>query len=111
MAHPDGPIEGGLYVTKSENSFGILKVLKFEDEIVHVRTYKNKFKDVPGQVDPSTLSLGTIHDKEGFGIGHLPMSLETFNSWRPQFLQHALVEAEELEGYEAWTESKGGVWE
>jgi len=104
------PIEGGLYVTCSKKPYGLLKVLKVEEEIVHVRLYKNKQQEIPPRIEPGSLQLGTIHDKDGFGIGHLPLSYETFASWQPQFLQHTLLEAEELEGYEAWKESQGGVW-
>jgi hypothetical protein len=110
MADSVVPIEGGLYVTCSKNPYGFLKVLKVEEEIVHVRLYKNKHEKIPARIDPGSLELGTINDKDGFGIGHLPISYEMFASWQPQFLQHTLVEPEELEGYEAWKESQGGVW-
>jgi hypothetical protein len=105
------PIEGGLYIVPSEDRYGILKVLKVEDDIVHIRLYKNKFTEVPGRIDTSTLTLGTIFDKDGFGMGHTPLSLRTFISWRPQFLQPGLVGPEELEGYEEWKRANGGVWD
>ena len=110
MLNPVALVEGGLYVFPSNGRCGILKVLKFEAEIVHVRLYKNKFSAVPAKIEPKSLELGSINDKDGFGIGHLPLTNETFHSWEPQFLQHTLVEPEELEGYEAWKESKGGAW-
>ena len=98
MNHEFTPIEGGLYITGGKSGFRIVKVLKIEAEVIHLRIYKNKLTDVPGRVDPGTLTLGTIHDKDGFGVGHQPTRLQTFVSWRPRFLQHALVEPEELEG-------------
>jgi hypothetical protein len=104
------PIEGGLYVTCSSKAYGILKVLKVEEEIVHVRLYKNKYEEMPTRVAHGSLQLGSIDDKDGFGIGHLPIGRETFASWQPQFLQHGLVEPEELDGYQTWKESHGGVW-
>src|SRR5258708_15230761 len=104
------PIEGGLHVTGNGERYGVLKVLKVEEDIVHVRIYKNRFAEVPGQIDPSTLTLGTIHDADGFGIGHTPIKLEAFLAWHPRFLQHSLVEPDELEGYEEWKECGGGVW-
>lgn len=112
MSEPITPIEGGLYMTKSksESGFRLLKVLRFEDGIVHVRIFKNKFQDRPTQIDPSMLTLGTVDDEEGFGIGHLPLKLEVFLSWKAQFLQHSVVEPNELDGYEMWKESKGGAW-
>jgi|HubBroStandDraft_4_1064222.scaffolds.fasta_scaffold30011_2 hypothetical protein len=105
------PIEGGIYTTKSKDHFSIIKVLKFEDDIVHVRQYKNRFTDIPVGLDAATLELGTIHDPGGFGIGHTPYSLNAFWSMKPQFLQHSLVLPEELEGYEYWKDAGGGVWE
>jgi len=111
MAETIDPIEGGLYIIKSKSGFGILKVLRVEDDVVHIRVYKNKYEKVPARVDTATLTLGTIHDKDGFGIGHQPTKLATFVSWEPQFLQHSLVEPEELEGYDYWKEAGGGVWE
>lgn len=110
MSEPVAPIEGGLYVIASENCYKIVKVLKVEKDIVHVRIYKNRFEKVPGRVDPITLDLGTIHDKDGFGIGHTPTSRRAFASWNPQFLQHGLVEPDELDGYNEWKEAGGGVW-
>jgi hypothetical protein len=111
MTRHGDPIEGGLYVIESESRFRVLKVLRVEDDVVHVRIYKNTYESVPGRVDPSTLALGTIHDEDGFGIGHQPTRLKTFLSWHPQFLQHSLVEDSELEGYNYWKEVGGGVWE
>lgn len=110
MYNSGDPIDAGLYVTCSNRPYGFLKVLKVEEEIVHVRLYKNKQDDIPARIDLVSLELGSINDKDGFGIGHLPISREMFASWQPQFLQHTLVEPEELEGYEAWKESQGGVW-
>ena len=49
------------------------------DEVgVHVRLYKNKWKERPEKVDASTLSLGGVDDKDGFGMGHLPLTKRTF---------------------------------
>lgn len=105
------PIEGGLYVMASKDCYKILKVLKVQEEIVHVRIYKNRYEKVPGRVDPSTLILRKIHDADGFGVGHQPTSQRAFTSWNAQFLQHSLVEPDELEGYNYWKEVGGGVWE
>ena len=104
------PIEGALYLTTAKRPYGILKVLKVEDEIVHIALYKNKYEEIPTKVDPSSLVFGTINDTDGFGIAHLPLSHASFLSWGPQFLQHCLVLPEELDGYQIWKESKGGVW-
>ncbi len=111
MFSPDAFVEGGLYVTTAECPYGILKILKMEEGIAHVKLYKNKYEQIPARVDPESLSVGTIHDEDGFGVGDLPNNESTLASWRPQLLQITLVESEELEGYEIWRESKGSVWE
>jgi hypothetical protein len=56
------------------------------------------------------LSLGTVHDEDGFGIGHLPLSARNFAHWEPMIIGHEEVSPEELEGYNLWKESGGGVW-
>jgi hypothetical protein len=103
--------EGGYYSIMDGNVVGIAKVLKLEPEIVHVRIYKEHFPLRPRSIDPSALTLGTIHDEDGFGMGHLPLRLESFQERQPIFLTYSAVKPEELEGYNLWKESAdGGVW-
>jgi len=104
--------EGAYYSIIDGDDFSIAKVLKLEPEIVHVRIYKQHFPQRPRSIDPGVLTLGTIHDKDGFGMGHLPLRLATFTDREPMFLTHAEVTPQELEGYNFWKESAdGGVWE
>jgi hypothetical protein len=42
--------------------------------------------------------LGSIHDADGFGMGHLPIDDGAFASWKPQLLLVQNVTTEELEG-------------
>jgi hypothetical protein len=103
---------GGLYsVNDSEGTYRIAKVLALDEDAVHVRLYKNKFPSRPQTVDPSTLSLGSIDDKDGFGMGHLPLSREGFANWQPVFISQTSVSEEELEGYRMWKEAGGGIWQ
>jgi len=87
-----------------------VKLLARDEGICHVRVYKQKFGSRPERVDPSKLSLGTIHDKDGFGMGHLPLSDEAFRAWQPVLISKTLVTSEELEGYRMWKEASGGVF-
>jgi hypothetical protein len=104
--------EGAYYSIVDGDVFSIAKVLKLEAEIVHVRIYKQHFSQRPRSIDPAALTLGTIHDKDGFGMGHLPLRLATFMESDPIFLTHTEVTPQELEGYNVWKESAGGgVWE
>jgi hypothetical protein len=103
--------EGGYYSIIDGNRFGIAKVLKIDPEIVHVRIYKEHFTQRPRSIDPSQLTLGTIKDKDGFGMSHLPLRAATFRRNEPVFITHSPVTENELKGYEMWKELQGGVWE
>ena len=105
---PSELFEGAYYSIIDGETFSVAKVLKLEPEIVHVRIYKQHFPQRPRSIDPAALTLGTIHDKDGFGIGHLPLRLATFMESDPIFLTHIDVKTEELEGYNPWKESAGG---
>jgi len=109
---PSELFEGAYYSIIDGDDIRIAKVLKLEPQIVHVRIYKQHFSQRPRSIDPGALTLGTIHDKDGFGMGHLPLRPATFLSSEPMFLTHTEVTARELEGYNFWKESAGGgVWE
>jgi len=99
---------GGLYSTANGNGkFGVVKILVLEPDAVHVRIYKQTFPTRPTSVDPKSLTLGQIDDKQGFSIGHLPLSRKTFASWQPVFLSQQSVLDSELEGYKMWKEGSG----
>lgn len=109
---PSALFEGAYYSIIDGETFSVAKVLKLEPEIVHVRIYKQHFSQRPRSIDPAALSLGTIHDQDGFGMGHLPLRLATFIDREPMFLTHVELKPDELEGYNLWKESTdGGVWE
>src|SRR5215467_9941897 len=97
--------EGGYYSIADGDVFSIAKVLKLDPDIVHVRIYKQHFEQRPRAIDPGALTLGTIHDKDGFGMGHLPLRLSSFVQREPRFLTYAEVQPGELEGYNMWKES------
>lgn len=97
-------------VKRTDSGFGVIKILAIEQHVVHIRKYKNRFAERPSEVDTRQLSLGTIHDPDGFGVGHLPMSAAGFSSWTPSRICRQEVTDEELEGYRYWLEDQGGNW-
>jgi hypothetical protein len=103
--------DGGYYSIIDGDEFGIAKVLKLEAEIVHVRIYKEQFAQRPRSIDPDRLTLGSIHDEDGFGMRHLPLRTVTFQSREPLFITHSALTADELAAYEMWKQVEGGVWE
>ena len=103
---------GGLYsIDNGDGSFGVAKLLAVDDSAAHVRVYKNRFAKRPTQVQPAELTLGSINDSDGFGMGHLPLQREAFLSWKPQLIAVAPTTDEELEGYKMWKEAGGGLFQ
>jgi hypothetical protein len=93
---------GGLYsVVTKPGEHGILKVLKVESGVVHVRLYKGRWRTRPTGIDPATLTTGTVGDEDA-GIGHVPLALRIFDAMQPQLLLVAEVTPQELDGYERW---------
>src|SRR5688572_13725931 len=71
---------GGLYsIRHSERGFGVVKVLAIDPGVISIRMYKQTFETRPSSIDPSGLTLGSIDDADGFGVGHLPLDGPTFS--------------------------------
>ena len=109
-AAPPDLVVGGLYSVKERGAFQVVKVLAVDRDLVHVRIYKNKFPDRPASVEPSKLTLGSIKDKDGFGIGHAPIDKSMLEEWAPELIMETAVTEDELEGYRLWRESRGGTF-
>ena len=106
-------IEGGLYVTPQENgNFVPLKILKVDSYGVHVRIYSNVYPTPPALIDETTLYMAGVdkREEEPLGMGHLPISSESFSGWDAKFVQKSSVAAEELDGYQMWLEAEGGYF-
>jgi len=99
-----GEIKAGSICTieDGEGKFGIVKVLVINAEEAHVKIYKNKYDQRPAQVDLKTLSLGSINDSDGFGIGHVPLERKGFDNWKPIEVAFEDVTPADLEGYNLW---------
>jgi hypothetical protein len=107
---PENWHAGGLYSTSNgKGEYSVVKILVLDPDVVHVRVYKQKFSSRPTSVDPGSLTLGKLEDKD-FSIGHLPLSRKTFASWDPVFIGQQSVSTSELEGYKIWKEANGGVF-
>ena len=98
---------GSIYSVIQGDVYQVIKVIAVDSKVVHVRLYKNQFIGRPYTVDVNELSLGTINDPDGFGIGHLPISYKSFFRMQPEFIaQSEDPSGEELEGYNIWKESR-----
>lgn len=104
-------IVGGIYsINGGDGKFGIAKILKVEPGIVHVCIYKNKYAARPISIKIGDLSVGKITDKDGYGIGHLPINTNAFSAWKAVLMMKAEVNADDLAGYKIWKASGGGVF-
>ena len=106
-------IEGGLYATPAERgAYTVLKVLKVDEHGVHVRLYSNIFKMLPERIEESKLYMVGINRKpdEALGMGHAPISRQSFATWGAVFVQQSSVSPDELEGYQMWLEAGGGYF-
>jgi len=93
-------------------NYSVAKVLAVDESAVHVRVYKETFPARPTTVDPGSLSLGSIYDSGGFGVGHLPLAREEFLRWEPELIAQTEVAEDELDGYRMWAEEPdAGVFE
>ncbi len=101
---------GDVCSIKSEDRFSVAKILAISGGVVHIRLYKEKFAVRPQSVERGTLSLGSIDDPDGFGVGHLPLSRGTFGAWLPERFQGDPVTDDEFVWVTEWEKSGGGVW-
>ena len=97
---------GNIYATLDDDGkYRISKVLAVDEFAVHLRTYANRFDQLDRELDPAVLSLGSIDDPGGFGIGHFPLAIEAFANDNPIFLKQVAVTEDELDGYKLYLES------
>ena len=109
LSSKNGPLIGGIYtIDNGDGTFGVVKVLVVDPDLVHVAVYKNKWQTRPTSVESSSLSVGSITDKDGFGMEHLPLSRETFEKWKPVLVTKQAVTNDELDGYNEWKKDGGG---
>ena len=105
--------EGGLYYCQNDDAtFSVLKILKLDEHGVHIRQYSNQYPAPPPAVEESTLFMLGMDRKpeEKLGMGHLPISKNSFAGWDATFFHQSTVSDEELEGYKMWLEAKGGYF-
>ncbi len=100
---PTDLIVGGLYAMRNQDgTYRIVKVLVVDQTIVHLRSYANRFKELPAQVNSSQLSLGRLDGPGGLGIGHFPLAREGFDREERVLVARESVTEDELDGYRIW---------
>jgi hypothetical protein len=96
-------VEGGLYAQRTGwLGWTMLKILKIEDNVVHIRAYGNRFWR-----RPSVAAL----TKLDWSVGHMPFARSAVEKWRLEHITTQPVSDDELEGYRIWASEDGaGVW-
>lgn len=89
-------------VDDGDGKFGIVKILVIDDQIIHVKKYKNRYAERLVAIDINTLSMGSVYDEAGFGVRHLPTDRKIFDSWKPIIIAFEEVTDDDLEEYEIW---------
>lgn len=100
---PETILLGGLYASRdSDGQYRISKVLALDERIVHLRSYADRFAQLPEQIHSGELSLGGLGSGDAFAIGHFPLAREAFEHETKILLGHEEVTYEELDGYRIW---------
>src|SRR5262249_54088122 len=106
-----GPRPGDLYSVEGEaKNYKVAKVLVVDSGAVHIRLYKNTFQERPSNIDPATLSVGSLRDPDGFVMDHMPLSRSSFYRWHPRYITHTSITEDELDAYRQWKKSNGSLF-
>jgi len=108
-------VEGNLYALPRDGKPGyvVLKILKVDEHGYHVRIYSNVYPQVPQSINPDSLFMigkDEQNENQDLGIGHMPVSRQSFRQWELIYVQKGTVEDSELEGYNVWKEAEGGYF-
>jgi hypothetical protein len=104
-------VAGGLYSAIDEQGcYRAMKIVALDADGVHLRLYKNRWKRRPKTVSPSSLTLGTVNDPDGFGFGHLVLTRREFASRKPALISRADLTPDELEGTKLWKQGRQGYF-
>ena len=102
-------VVGGLYSVRDDQGlYRVAKVVAVDPDGIHVRLYQNRWKRRPQGLGAAPLTLGTVNDADGFGIGHMALSREEFSGWKPAFLRREDISPDESAGTEAWRRGRRG---
>jgi hypothetical protein len=78
-----------------------MKFLAVDPEGQHpmflVRLYRNKWDDRPTSVDYANLTVGTVGDSAGFGVGCMPLGISRYPEVVPEYLTSIGLTPEERE--------------
>ena len=87
--------EGQVYAEPTEDgqAWQIVKVLRIDEQAVHLRSYEARFDQPPAEVDTADLPVA---------IGHMPLAPDGFQPDPARLIATEPVTEQELEGYRIW---------
>lgn len=90
---------GGIYgLQRSNGSYGLVKILVVEPNVIHIRSYTNKYTALPTSVDEDSLQ---------YSVGHTPVEAKAFLMNRLTLVKQGQVTGEEMEGYSEYKRAIG----
>jgi hypothetical protein len=103
---------GAYYSTPVEGGYGLIKILKIDDEGVHLAMYSNLYEYPPLDINESELFMRPIDGDESLplGLAHAPISHKQFKTWHAQYVAQFEVTSKDLKGYMVWKENNGGFF-
>lgn len=88
---------GGIYLTQnSDKTYGVIKMLAFDESTVHVSIFSNRFDTKPKNINTSDLL---------YFISHVPLTKKGFLSQKPELIKVEEVSERELSGFESYIEA------
>ena len=94
---PAAAVVGGVYaIPDGKGAYLLSKVLAADEHAVHLRSYGQTYKEIPGTVDTQKLTIM---------VGHMPLAPDGFAQSRPILISTEAVRENELEGYRMYLEA------
>ena len=90
---------GGIYsVRRPDDTYGIVRLLRLDEDTAHLRLYVNRYYERPQAIRPEDLKMQGGAGGVEMGLEHMPMPLKGFRKWQPRLLLVTEVSDQELSG-------------
>ena len=103
------PTLGGIYSVQDGegDGYAVVKVLAASVQGVNISIYSGVAPERPMSIIPSSLHFESMYTSKHPGIMHIPISMVSFVSWKPQLLTTTPVTAEEQSLVDEWRGASG----
>jgi hypothetical protein len=101
------PTVGGIYSVEDGDGYAVVKVLAASSQGVNISIYSGVTPERPKSIVPSSLHFESMYTSKHPGIMHIPISMVSFVSWKPQLLTTKPVTADEQSLVDDWRGASG----